>query len=282
MRSLAAAHLDRLGEAQAASLASLSLRPDEPYALAAHGFQQMHMGHFREARATFSNVLQLDPVNLLARRGLIETIKASNLFYRVILRYFLWTSRLSRGQTVVVLFGGPSLFRLFWRTLELSPATRGLALGVAVLWGVFVLSTWLAIPLSNLALLLHPLGRHALDPDERTGALLIGSLLAASLVGLAAWVAGFDAGALLALTACAAALSVSAAFKAERGWPRWALAVLASVVVGAGAAAVVLAFTHSDWTVGASPAWIACGVSVMACGFSQYAALVLTRVQPAR
>lgn len=282
VRSVAAAHLGQLDEAQSSSRASLSSLPDEPQALATHGYLQMHAGRFGEARQTFTNVLQLDASNALARHGLIETIRATNPLYRLILRYFLMMSRLTGRQQAFVLIGGPLVFRVLGRALNATPSTRWLVAPLIVLWFAIILSTWLAIPLSNLALMLHPLGRHALDAEERVEALIIGALLAVSLLGLAAFAAGVGAGLFLAASPAAAALPIAAAFRAEDGWPRWVLAILATSVVVTGAAAATLALIRAEGIAETSPAWIAFWTSIGIAIVSTWAAQWLMRVQPTR
>ena len=281
-RSVAAAHLGRLPEAQAASASSLRSIPDEPMALATQGYQQMHAGRFSDARATFTNTLQLDPTNQLARAGLIETIKATNPLYRVILTYFLWMSRLPRWQQFLVIFGGPAIFRSLRNAFRGNPETEWLLVPLVAVWLTIVLSTWLAGPLSNLALFLHPLGRHALGEDERFGASLIGGLVLIALLGLGAWGLGADAGLFLAVAAAATALPTAGAFQAENGWPRWTLALFAVATAVAGAAGATLAFIRPEGIADGSPAWGPFLAGIALAVISSWLAQWLTRVQPAR
>ncbi len=276
VRSIAAVHLGRLDEAHTAITSALNADL-KPGALATLGYQQMQSGQFREARATFANTLRMDPTNRMARFGLVETIKASNVFYRTILRYLLWISRLPSWLLVGLLFGAPILFRLVGTTLNASPTTSWLVLPLIVAWCAFILTSWLAMPLSNILLMFHPLGRHALDDDERHAALFTGLLLGAGLIGLCAFLAGIPGGGVLAITATAAALPASAIWYAASGWPRWALGVFAAIAVVTGLAATVAAFAapaaqSSTWF------WVSVGTSVL----STWAAQFLLRAQPAR
>lgn len=281
-RSVAATHLGRLEEAEGSVKASLRSMPDEPFALATRGYQQMHAGRFADARATFTNVLQLDPSNQLAQSGLVETIKATNPLYRALLRYFLWMSRLPTWQQFLVIFGGPAIFRSIRNTLQADPSTEWLVGPLVGIWLVFILSTWLAVPLSNLVLFLHPLGRHALDEDERLEATIIGVLMATAIAGVAVLLAGIEAGLFLAIIAAATALPTAAAFRSAPGWPRYVLGGLAAVVAVTGAAATTLAFIRPEGIGEGSPAWIAFGASVLIAILTTWAAPFLTRVQPAR
>jgi Flp pilus assembly protein TadD len=279
VRSLAAVHLGKLDEAHAAVSSSLNSEI-RPGTIAALGYQQMQAGHFREARASFTSALRLDPTNELARHGLVETIKASNVLYRTILRYLLWTSRLPTQVLVVLLFGAPILFRLVGRTLSSNPATSGLVMPLVIGWSLFILTSWLAMPLSNLLLMFHPLGRHALTSDQRRAGQVTGILLGLALIGLAVFASGVEAGMVLAAPMAAAALPASSIFHAERGWPRWVMTTFAAVAVVSGVAAAAVAFTSagsppsSAWSI----FWVSLGTSVL----STWAAQLVLRVQPAR
>jgi tetratricopeptide (TPR) repeat protein len=279
VRSLAAVQLGLLDEAQSAVSASLSAEI-RPGTIAALGYQQMQSGQFREARATFANALRMEPTNKLARFGLVETIKATNVVYRTVLRYLLFMSRLSGPVLLVLLFGAPILFRLVGQTLNSNPATSGLVMPFVALWLAFILTSWLAMPLSNLLLMFHPLGRHALAADEWSAAVVTGTLLGVALAGLVGFFAGLQAGLYLAVTMAAAALPASAIWYAEFGWPRWVLGAFAAVAIATGVTAAALAISFPAGSESSPPAafWVSVGISVV----STWAAQFLVRVQPAR
>lgn len=281
-RSLAAAHLGKLDEAADASNAALRQTPDEANALATRGYRLMHASEFKEAREAFTAALQRDPNHQLARVGLVETIKATNPLYAVMLRYFLWMTRLPTWQQLLVIFGGPAIFRTLWRSLDASPGTQWLVGPAVGIWLFLILSTWLATPLSNLALFVHPLGRHALDEEERFEASIIGVLLVMALIGLVVLAIGIDAGMFMMVAAAAVALPTSATFRASEGWPRWVLGFIAAAVAVTGAAAVALALIRPEGIGDGSPAWtaffFAMGLTVISTWLAQW----LVRVQPAR
>lgn len=281
-RSVAAAHLGKLDEATETSTAALRQRPDEPSALATRGYQLMHAGRFREARAEFTAALQRDPNNRLARSGLVETIKATNPLYAIILRYFLWMSRLPTWQQLLVVFGGPAIFRSARRFFDANPSTQWLVGPIVAVWLFLVLSTWLAVPLSNLALFVHPLGRHALDEEERLEASILGGLLLVAIIGFVLFALGTDAGLFVMIASAAVAVTTSGAFRASEGWPRWVLGVIAVAVAVTGAAAAALAFIRPEGIENSSPAWVAFFVAVGLTVVSTWLAQWLMRVQPAR
>jgi hypothetical protein len=139
--------------------------------------------HFREA-------LRLEPTNDYARAGLVEALKARNPIYGLFLRYVLWMAKLPpRAQWGVVIAGvvGNNLLRNAARNNpELSPWISP----ITTAYVVFVLFTWLAAPIFNLMLRVHPLGKHALSEEQRSESnwillvLLLGAgLYAASFQG---------------------------------------------------------------------------------------------------
>ena len=104
----------------------------------------------------------------------------------------------------------------------------------------FVWMTWLAAPLMNLALRLHPVGRHALSRDQRLTANLVGGLLLAALVVCAAALAtGIGPLLPLAFFLALSTMPASLIFVADAGWPRLALALMTLALIGL-ACAIVL------------------------------------------
>jgi hypothetical protein len=102
-----------------------------------------------------------------------------------------------------------------------------------------VVLTWLAAPLFNLMLRLHPEGRHALTDEQKTAANWIGGTLAVALAGLVGWLAAGRAPALQTLTITAGLLSLplAARFNCAAGWPRVVMtaACAALALLGLGA-----------------------------------------------
>ena len=282
LRSIAAEYLGRPDEAMRDSLAALSTSPDEPQALATHGYQLMLVGRFREARSTFDNALRLDPMNRLARLGLVEMIKATNPIYRSILRFFVWAERLSGLQKWLILLAPAFVYNVLWRTGALGSAQGWLLPAAAAAWLALILSTWLAYPLSNLALMLHPVGRHALNKNQRVGAMVVGSLLGASVLGLMAYAAGVGGGLYLAATFGAAAIPAAALYKADGVGTILVLLVLTSLAVATGVAAVALAIVRGDGLAGSSPAWTFLWASLALSIVGMWLGQLLVRVQPIR
>jgi hypothetical protein len=95
----------------------------------------------------FKEALRLKPSGEWARQGLLESLKARNGFYRLILQLDLWRSRLTTGQRFVLL------------ALVLLPQTRALFL-------LLVLLVALTKFFFTFLLWFDPYGRLALSPKE--------------------------------------------------------------------------------------------------------------------
>ncbi len=241
LRAMALVKLGRKSEAGATLDATLARDPDNSISHANKGWTLLHSGARREAMEHFRESLRLDPENDWARAGLVEAIKAGNPLYALMLRYFLWVSKLSDRARWGILLGGYFGNRMLASLSDSSPALAPWILPLRVLYVAFALLTWLAYPLFNLMLFLHPHGRHALSGDQRNQASWTGMLLGFALLSLSVWLfAGrrFEY-LLLALVLGLLALPTIAIFGCERGWPRLTMAAIAAVLGALGLFAVL-------------------------------------------
>ena len=187
LRALALMRLGRAAEATDTVDASLAREPDNPYTHQARGFALLHRGDARGALHHFQEALRRDPTLDGARMGLVEALKARNPLYRVVLAWFLWLERFAGPRQVAILIGVWFASRLASRSLA-AAGHETAATVVSFSWLGFVLLTACAVPIFNLLLLLHPLGRHALERTARNDALLLGgTVLVLAAVALHAW-----------------------------------------------------------------------------------------------
>jgi Flp pilus assembly protein TadD len=192
LRAIALTRLGRGAEATDSVDASLARDPDNPYTHQARGFALLQRGDAKGALHHFQQALRRDPTLDGARAGLVEALKARNPLYRVVLRWFLWLGRFSGGNQVAIVLGVWFASRLASGALA-AGGHEVAATVVSYAWLGFVLLTACTVPLFNLLLLLHPLGRHALERTARNDALLLGgAVLALGGVGVHAWL-GDDA-----------------------------------------------------------------------------------------
>ena len=104
LRAIALVKLGRKSEAGATIDAALARNPDNAVTHANQGWTLLERGEPKKALEHFREALRLDPDNDWARQGIVEALKARNVIYAVMLKYFLWMSRLSgRVQWAIIL-----------------------------------------------------------------------------------------------------------------------------------------------------------------------------------
>jgi len=159
-------------------------------------------------------------------------------------------------------------------------------LPLRILYVVFVVFTWLAYPIFNLMLFLHPVGRHALDEEQRTQAKWVGISLGLSAISLGAWGAtGGNTNYLIpALVFGLLAIPTAAVFSCPKGWPRWTMLGITVVLAAAGLSAVALiSFIHPPKNSPAAElAAGSFGLFFLGIFISQWVANWLTQQKPAR
>ncbi len=285
LRAMALVRLGRKEEAGATIDGALARDPHDSHSHANMGWTLLERGQRKLAMEHFREALRLDPNNAWARSGLVEAIKAGNPIYAFMLRWFLWTDKLSGRAVWTIILGGYFGYRGL-RVLARDPAWAPWVTPLIVLYVAFVLLTWLASPLFDLALFLHPMGKHALDDDQRVRAKLVGSALGVALVAAALHVLApvdleLD---LLAIVAGLLSIPLSAIHMCAEGRPRRIMAVIAAGLVALGATA---------WAVGGlvrpaeESAMEALGLAALVFFLlgilvSQFAANALVRKEPAR
>jgi tetratricopeptide (TPR) repeat protein len=186
LRAMALVKLGRKAEAGATIERTLARDPDDAFSHANQGWTLLEQGQRKPAMEHFRESLRLDPNNSWAQAGLVEAIKAGNPVYAIMLKYFLWTQKLSDRARWGILLGGYFGSRLLAGLSASNPEWSPWIMPLRALYIGFALLTWLAHPFFNLLLFLHPFGRHALNKDQRSQATWVGLCLALALGSLAA------------------------------------------------------------------------------------------------
>lgn len=238
LRTSALTQLGRQQEAINAVDSSLARDPDDEYAHANKGWALLHEGQPNAALEHFREALRLDPNFEYAQAGIVEALKARNIIYRWVLGYFLWMSRLSdRAKWAVILalyFISKSLSRIARNSPELAPWIAPLL----ILYFVFVLLTWFAVPLFNLLLRFNKFGRHALSRQQRTSSNWFAACLAVVVGGIIVQLSGYDIGLYIAGYGLGLALPLVTIFNVEAGWPRKGMTMFAAGIALVGAAGI--------------------------------------------
>ncbi len=92
-----------ISEAEQIVEQALRLTPDSAFAHTAQGWVALHHSNDVIARKAFREALRIKPDSQWARQGMIEALKAKNLFYRWVLRYDLWLKGLGSAQRMLLI-----------------------------------------------------------------------------------------------------------------------------------------------------------------------------------
>lgn len=233
LRALALVQLGRRGEAGQALDAALAKDPENSLTHANLGWTHLHAARPREALESFREALRLDPTNEWARAGIVEALKARNPIYGLLLRYFLWMSRLSPRARWGVVVGGYFGYRLLSGVGRANPSLAPLSAVAMVLYLAFVFLSWTAHPLFNLLLRLSRFGRLALSEEEVRASNWVGAVTGIGVLAAGAClVLGFEGGPrVLLLVAAGLVIPTAATFNCQEGWPRRTMAWI-TVVMG--------------------------------------------------
>jgi tetratricopeptide (TPR) repeat protein len=241
LRAMALKNLGRHMDAAQALEGALARNPENAVTHANKGWALLEKNQPDEALKHFQEALRIDPTLDWAREGIVTALKARYKIYGVMLKYFLWMSKLSgQKQWVVVLgvyFGSRFLAQLGRSKPELAPYIFPLRMLIFA----FAILTWLADPLFNLALRCNRYGRLALSDDQRRSSTLVGACIALALICVAS--AAFTKEPIVLLGAGAGigllSLPISTIFRLRLPWQRRVMSLYTVVMTVALAAAFV-------------------------------------------
>jgi tetratricopeptide (TPR) repeat protein len=223
LRSLSLERTGRVSDALGEANRSVSRTPDSSDAHASRGWALLNQGNHKEARIAFREALRLEPGSEFARHGMIQAINSGNIVFRLFYRFMLWMSRLdSRVQWGLILglwFG----MRFLNSLARANPWLEPWVLPISITYLLFVMLTWILMPLFNTMLRFHPFGRHLLNRREIWASNLIaGSILSGILAGSAAWLIQAEPwmGIVLLLFAIQLTIPLAVAFNCEADWAR--------------------------------------------------------------
>ncbi len=242
LRAMAMVKLGRRAEAGATIDAALAKNPENALTHANQGWTLLEHGNPKQALEHFREALRLDPENEWARHGIVEALKARNIIYAIMLKYFLWMAKLGpQAQWTIILVGyfGNSMLGTVARS---NPDLAPWVLPVRVLYVTFAVLTWTAYPMFNLMLRLNRFGRFALTPEQVVESNWVGASFFLALISLGGClVMGFGSPWLMSLVIFGLMLiPMSGLFRCPSGWPRWTMIAVVSVLALIGLAAIAL------------------------------------------
>ncbi len=234
----------------------LARDPDDPHTHASLGWNYLEKGNREKAMEHFREALRINPELDWAREGVVETLKTKSRFYRGVLKYFFWISRFPPQVQLGLMIGLFLAYLALTRFLANRPEFAPVLGTVVVAYGLFAFSSWFAMPLSNLVLMLHPFGRLALSRDDKVSASFVGVGLLVAMMGASVWLFGQSpVREPLALSMISASLTVMCTFATPWPWPRKPMLYYALVVIVA-AMAIIVAIALPDQTLEQMPALV--------------------------
>jgi tetratricopeptide (TPR) repeat protein len=244
LRAIALVKLGRKAEAGKTIDAALSKNPDNAVTHANQGWTLLEGGNPKKALEHFRESLRLDPTSEWARHGIIEALKARNIIYAMMLKYFLWMSKLSRQAQWFIILGGYFGNRLLGTMAQSNPELAPWVLPLRILYITFAVLTWTAYPMFNLLLRLNRFGRLALTPEQTVESNWVGLSFFLALASLAGCIAmGFDSPWVLSLAVFGLLLlPLSGLFRCATGWPRWTMLAVVIVLMLLGLGAIISAW----------------------------------------
>jgi Tfp pilus assembly protein PilF len=182
-RSMALLKLDRKEEHLDADRQALKSNPMNPLTHASVGFSALQKGETDKAKNHFREALRIDPTNEYARQGMLQAIKATNLFYRIFLKYAFWMQGLKPQVRWAVIIIGYLMIQFLNRSASNLGVFAPAAEVVVVLYMIFAISTWIIGPVSDIFLRFHPFGKYVLTDEEKDVANICAGLLTIAVVG---------------------------------------------------------------------------------------------------
>jgi tetratricopeptide (TPR) repeat protein len=163
---------DRLKESHEVIAQILMRVPNDAFGQTNAGYEALKVNDYRRANGHFLTALRTDPHNDHARQGLLQSLRSRIWIFRVNFQILtLLSEERSKAQAALrVAF------------VILTVATGGIALLLVLLYLVLAFTLY---PVSNLFLLLEPVGRRALTSRQRNWAVFTGLCAAVVLVALA-------------------------------------------------------------------------------------------------
>jgi tetratricopeptide (TPR) repeat protein len=278
VRARALIKMGRLDVGRAALRKAVDDGVDSPLVRADLGWTELDRGDREAAVDHFVTALSDEPDLEWAREGLGRSLRSPLPLYNWILGHFLRVQRY-RDDRMFGVLGEMMISRLVESLARRWERLRGLAVLYGALRGLYTYLSWVARPMSNLLLLLHPIGRRALSSEQRAE----GGLASIGVVCAALSVAGCFflrlGPSLVGLVESLMMLTVlSATFDCHEGWPRRVMIGLLAALTGIGLFAFVrLAIWFPDWT-GRDAFSLFMAGTVLA----DVVSMLLRRVQPTR
>jgi tetratricopeptide (TPR) repeat protein len=183
-RSTALVKLNRKEESFETIEGALREDPNNEFTHANYGWGLLEQGNHKKALEHFNEALKNNPNYEYAQAGLLEALKAKNVFYRLFLKYAFFMDKLTSKFKWGVIIGFYLLFRILRSVAKENEALAPFITPLLILMGIIAFSTWVITPISNLFLRFNKYGKLLLDKKERMSSNFVAVSFALFVLGI--------------------------------------------------------------------------------------------------
>ncbi|MDO1451909.1 tetratricopeptide repeat protein [Rhodocytophaga aerolata] len=224
---------------------ALRADPTNAYTHANYGWGLLEKGDHKKALEHFKEALKNDPNSNYAQAGMVEALKANNLFYKLFLQYAFWIGNLTKNYQWGVIIGFYVGFRVLRSIAKNNEALQPFLIPLIVLLAFIAFSTWVITPISNLFLRLNAYGKHLLDNKEKMSSNFVGISFLVFLFGVITYfITSNDKFLTFAVFGFAMMLPYSTMFSAAKA--KYSLIIYAGVMTLIGMGAIVNTFRTGE------------------------------------
>jgi tetratricopeptide (TPR) repeat protein len=188
VRSSALLKLNRKEESYDTIENALREDPNNAFTHANYGWNLLEKGHYEKAQEHFKISLTIDPTSTFAQEGLLESIKATNFFYRQYLRYSFFLQNQSTNIQWTVIIGVYIVMRVLRVIASKNEMLRPYLIPIIIVLALAAFSTWIIQPIGNLFLRFNKYGKMLLSKEEKISSTLVASSFGLGLIGLLLYV----------------------------------------------------------------------------------------------
>lgn len=245
-RSTALLKLNKKEESFNTIQGALREDPNNSYTHSNYGWGLLEKGDHKKALEHFKEALKNDPNSAHAQAGMIEALKATNIVYRLFLKYAFFMSNLTAKYQWVVIIGFYFAFKVLRNVAENSDTLRPYLTPVVILIAVIAFSTWIIEPISNLFLRFNKYGRFLLSNKEKMSSDFVTASLAVCILGLTMYFIEKDVEYLM-IAAFGFAMMVPCSLVFAPSKYKYTFGIYAAIMAITGLSAILIAFAGGDF-----------------------------------
>lgn len=183
-RSTALNKLNKKAESFQTIEGALREDPNNAYTHANYGWGLLENGDHKKALEHFREALKNQPDFNYAQAGMMEAMKAGNPFYRAFLKYSFWMGNLTSKYQWGVIIGLYIGVRILISVARSNENLQPYLVPLIILLGIFIFSTWVINPISNLFLRFNKFGKLLLNRKEKISSTLVAISLGVFAMGI--------------------------------------------------------------------------------------------------